>query len=95
MCVNAHPGMLLICLYMQQRLLFSKACAFNCSGVNKRAALPVTELSLGARFLMESHTQICRCSCTVSLSSLVTFIHCDTETSVTSATASLPPLGKE
>lgn len=57
--------------------------------------LLVNELSLDARFLMERRMQICLCSCTVTLSSLVTFIHCDTETSVTSSTVALIPLGNE
>lgn len=57
--------------------------------------LLVTELSLDTNFLMGRQTQIRLCSCTVTLSSLVTFIQCDTETSVTSTTAALIPLGDE
>ncbi len=57
--------------------------------------LLVSDLSLDTRFLMGSQTQICLLSCTVTLSSLVTFIRCDTETSVTSTTAALIPLGNE
>lgn len=57
--------------------------------------LLVSELSLDTRFLMGSQMQICLLSCTVTLSSLVTFIQCDTETSVTSTTAALIPLGNE
>lgn len=57
--------------------------------------LLVGELSLDTHFLMGSQTQICLCLCTVTLSSLVTFIQCNTKTSVTSTTAALVPLGNE
>lgn len=57
--------------------------------------LLVSELSPDTNFLVGSQTQICLCSCTVTLSSLVTFIQCDTETSVTSTTVSFIPLGNE
>lgn len=57
--------------------------------------LLVSELSPDTRVLTGSQTQICFCSCTVTLSSLGTFIQCDTETSVSSATMSLIPLGNE
>lgn len=95
-----------ICVYMHTQ--HDSACVCICCSLLSLERMPlimmmltstlpllVSELSLDTNFLVGSQTQICLCSCTVTLSSLVTFIQCDTETSVTSTTVSFIPLGNE
>ena len=96
-----------VCVYMHTQHAFAYVCICGSACYSLKhmllimemltstLALLVSELSLDTHFLTGSQTQICCCSCTVTLSSLVTFIQCDTETSVTSTTVALVPLGNE